>query len=137
MALGDGSYANLPGLQELPDPMTSVMWGSWLEINPNTAKSLGVADGDMVEVRTTEGAVTVPAVLYPAIRPDVIAIPCGQGHLSYGRYGTKTGANAALLNPLASVVEGMTVRARVLKADGKSNLIRFGTDLQEQMEQRR
>lgn len=134
MAVGDGSFANLPSLQELPDPMTSVMWGSWVELNPQTARSLGVADGDLVEVRTTEGAVTVPAILYPAIRPDVVAMPYGQGHSAYGRYGSSTGANAALLNPLA--LEGMTVRARVSKVEGKANLIRFGTDLQQTMEKK-
>jgi anaerobic selenocysteine-containing dehydrogenase len=135
MTLGDGSFANLPALQELPDTMTSVMWGSWLEINPQTARTLGVADGDLVEVRTTEGAVTVPAVLYRAIRPDVIAMPYGQGHSAYGRYGS-TGANAALLNPLALDAEGTTIRARVSKVDGKANLIRFGTELQQRMEKR-
>ena len=135
MTLGDGSFANLPALQELPDTMTSVMWGSWLEINPQTARTLGVADGDLVEVRTTEGAVTVPAVLYRAIRPDVIAMPYGQGHSAYGRYGS-AGANAALLNPLAIDAEGTTVRARVSKVEGKANLIRFGTELQQRMEKR-
>ena len=136
MTLGDGTFANLPWLQELPDPMTSVMWGSWLEINPQTARSLGIADGDLVEVRTTEGTVTVPAVLYRAIRPDVIAMPYGQGHSAYGRYGSSTGANAALLNSLALNAEGATVRARVSKVAGKANLIRFGTDLQELMEKK-
>ena len=137
MALGDGSFANLPGLQELPDPMTTVMWGSWLEINPQTARSLGVADGELVEVRTTEGAVTVPAVLYPAIRTDVIAMPYGQGHSAFGRYGSSTGANAALLNHLALDAKGTTVRARVSKASGAAKIIRFGTELQERMEKRR
>jgi len=137
IALGDGAFANLPGLQELPDPMTSVMWGSWLEINPQTAKSIGITDGDIVEVRTTEGAVTVPAVLYPAIRPEVVAMPYGQGHSAYGPYASNRGVNAALLNPLALTAEGMTVRAKVSKIDGTANLIRFGTDLQEHMETRR
>jgi anaerobic selenocysteine-containing dehydrogenase len=137
MALGDGSFANLPSLQELPDPMTSVMWGSWLEINPQTAKSLGIADGDLVEIRTTEGSLMAPAVLYRAIRPDVIAMPYGQGHSAYGRYGDSTGANAALLNYLALDVEGMTVRARVSKVGGAAKIIRFGTDLMEHMESKR
>ncbi|HSE36009.1 MAG TPA: molybdopterin-dependent oxidoreductase, partial [Blastocatellia bacterium] len=47
LALALGEHANLPLLQELPDPMVSVMWGTWVEINPNTAKALGIADGDM------------------------------------------------------------------------------------------
>jgi menaquinone reductase, molybdopterin-binding-like subunit len=136
IALGKGLFANLPSLQELPDPMTSAMWGSWVEINPRTAASLGIADADLVEVRTTEGSVTVPAVLYQAIRPDVIAMPHGQGHEAYGRYASGRGANAAWLNPFALSTQGMTVRAKLIKLDGNADLIRFGTDLQERMEKK-
>jgi anaerobic selenocysteine-containing dehydrogenase len=132
LALGGGEFANLPALQELPDPMTSVMWGSWVEINPKTATSLGIADGDLVEVSTQHGSLRVPAVVYPAIRPDVIAMPYGQGHSSFGRYATNRGANPAVLNP---GLQG-TVRAKVSKVEGKANLIRFGTDLQERMEKK-
>jgi menaquinone reductase, molybdopterin-binding-like subunit len=131
-ALGNGTFANLPALQELPDPMTSVMWGSWVEINPKTARSLGIADGDLVEVSTEHGSVRVPAVLYPAIRPDVIAMPYGQGHTGYARYATNRGANPAVLNP---GLQG-TVSAKISKVAGKATLIRFGTDLQQLMEKK-
>ena len=46
----DGSAAHLPWLQELPDPMTSAMWSSWVEINPQTAAKLNIGQGDIVEV---------------------------------------------------------------------------------------
>src|SRR5262249_30326160 len=71
-ALGKGELAHIAALQELPDPMTSVMWGSWVEINPKTAESLGLADGDLVEVTTPNGSLRVPALLYSGIRPEVI-----------------------------------------------------------------
>ena len=132
-ALGVGGLANLPALQELPDPMTSIIWGSWVEINPKTAISLGIADGELIEVSTEHGSVRLPAVVYPAIRPDVIAMPYGQGHAAYGRYATNRGVNPAVLNP---GYQG-TVRARVTKVAGKADLIRFGTELQERMEKRR
>ena len=133
---GDGSFANLPRLQELPDSMTGVMWGSWVEINPKTAASLGIADGDLVEVTTQHGSVRAPAVLYPAIRPDTIAMPFGQGHTAYGRYAKNRGANAALLLPPSHSNEQVetSVRAKITKAAGEANLIRFGTDLLEKIE---
>lgn len=137
-ALGFGEQANLPTLQELPDPMTSVMWGSWVEINLKTAGSLGINDGDIVDVQTPNGSVRLPALLYPGIRPDVIAIPFGQGHSGYGRYAKGRGSNAAsLLAPSDGGPEvGATARARVVKTSGKAELIRFGTDLQERMEKK-
>ncbi|HXG93691.1 MAG TPA: molybdopterin-dependent oxidoreductase [Blastocatellia bacterium] len=132
--LGLGEQANLPLLQEMPDPMTSVMWGSWVEINPKAAAGLGIADGDLVEVATPHGSVRAPAVLYPAIRPDVIAMPFGQGHTSYGRYASARGANALSLINLGMALE--TVRAKIAKISGGAKLIRFGTDEWERMEKK-
>jgi anaerobic selenocysteine-containing dehydrogenase len=89
----DGRNAALPWLQQLPDPMTTAVWGSWLEINPQTAARLGIAQGDLVEVRSEAGALQVPAVLYPGIHPDMLAMPLGQGHTGLGRYADDRGRN--------------------------------------------
>jgi anaerobic selenocysteine-containing dehydrogenase len=92
-ALYDGRGAPLPWLQQLPDPMTTVVWDSWVEINPTTAADLGLGFGDLVEVTSPRGSVLVPAVIYPGIRPDMVAIPLGQGHREMGRYAKGRGVN--------------------------------------------
>jgi len=137
-SFGDGSFANVPALQELPDPMTSAMWGSWVEINPKTASSMGISDGNIVDVQTPNGSVRLPALLYPGIRPDVLAIPFGQGHSGYGRYAKGRGSNAASLFAPSDggATLGATSRARLLKTNSSAELIRFGTDLQELMEEK-
>ena len=89
----DGRGANLPWLQELPDPMTSVVYGSWAELNPATMAALGISDGDVLEVTSPNGTVRVPALAFPAIRPGILAMPVGQGHSDYGRYASNRGAN--------------------------------------------
>ena len=108
---GDGEYilmpyvsptlaeagANKPWLQELPDPTTTVMWNSWLEINPKTAEELGFANDEVVKVTSPFGDLEVTVLIYPAIRPDVVAIPFGQGHSAYGRYAENRGVNPAKL----------------------------------------
>jgi anaerobic selenocysteine-containing dehydrogenase len=134
-ALGHGQHANLPWLQELPDPMTAAIWGSWVELNPKTAERLGIKDGDLVELRTEKGSARLPAVLYPAIRPDVIAMPYGQGHTAYGMYAAGRGINPAVLG--ATVNGAATIWAKVTKAEGGPALIRFGTNLPEKPETRR
>jgi anaerobic selenocysteine-containing dehydrogenase len=48
--LSDGSLAHLPWLQETPDPLSTAMWSSWVEINTKTAERLGIKQGDQVEV---------------------------------------------------------------------------------------
>ena len=103
---GEGVGANLPWVQELPDPQTSVAYGSWAEVNPATADELGLKDGDVVELSSPAGTLTVPVVLYPGVRPDVIAMPLGHGHKEYGRYARGRGVNAASL--LAAERDGAT-----------------------------
>jgi anaerobic selenocysteine-containing dehydrogenase len=89
----DGALANLPWLQQLPDVLSTAMWSSWLEINPQTAARLNIQQGDLVEVSSEHGKVRAPALLSPGIAPDVVAMPVGQGHEQYGRYATGRGAN--------------------------------------------
>jgi anaerobic selenocysteine-containing dehydrogenase len=48
-----------------------------------------------VRIVSPFGAVEVSVYLYPAIRPDVIAMPFGQGHSAYGRYAEGRGVNPA------------------------------------------
>lgn len=82
----DGRGTHLPWLQQLADPMTTTVWDAWVEINPATAQQLGISHGDLVEVNSPVGTIELPAVIYPGIRPEVVAIPLGQGHQAGGRY---------------------------------------------------
>ena len=64
-AFADGRAAHLPWLQEMPDPMTTVMWGSWVEINPETAHKLDIHEGDVLTITSPQGSIELPAFLYP------------------------------------------------------------------------
>ncbi len=129
--LHDGRGANLPWLQELPDPTTSVVYGSWVEINPVTAGKLGLTEGDLVEVQSPHGSITAPVYVYPAIMPDVIAMPIGQGHAEFGRYAKNRGANP--LKILAPQMEAHTgslawgaTRVNVVATGRKQKLVKTG-----------
>src|SRR4029077_8737080 len=102
----DGSLSHLPWLQELPDPITSGMWSSWVEINPKTAAMLNVALGDIVEVTSPVGSLKSPVFVNPALAPDVIAMPVGQGHTNFTRYASGRGQNPVEI--LAAVNEAQT-----------------------------
>jgi molybdopterin-containing oxidoreductase family iron-sulfur binding subunit len=95
----DGRGANKPWLQELPDALTTVVWDSWVEINPETARALGVGEGDFVSVESTVGKVEAQVFVYDGIRRDTVAIAVGQGHTSYGRYAKGAGVNPIELLP--------------------------------------
>lgn len=92
-AFYDGRGAALPWLQQLPDPMTTVVWDSWIEINPLTAEKLEIKFGDLVEVTSSRGSLRAPAVIFPGIRPDMVAMPIGQGYKDLGRYASGRGVN--------------------------------------------
>jgi anaerobic selenocysteine-containing dehydrogenase len=94
---GDGSGANYPWLQETPDPSTTVTWNSWVEINPKTAEELGLENDDVVQISSPAGMVEASVYKYPAIRPDTVAIPFGQGHTALGRYAEGRGVNPSVL----------------------------------------
>jgi anaerobic selenocysteine-containing dehydrogenase len=91
--LSDGSGANIPWLQGSPEPMTTISWQTWVEINPKTADKLDVENGDIVKIESPHGEIEVPVYIFPAIRPDTIAIPFGQGHSDYGRYAQDRGSH--------------------------------------------
>ena len=102
-AFHDGAVAHLPWLQELPDPLTSAMWCSWVEINERRAEELGIHQGDILEISSTQGSLRAPAFLSPGIAPDVIAIPVGQGHTNFTRYATNRGVNPITILAPATV----------------------------------
>jgi len=86
-------------MQELPDPVSKLVWHSWLEINPLTAAARGLVNGDVVSVTSPHGAVEVPVWLYPGIREDAVALAMGNGHTASGRYADGNGVNALDLLP--------------------------------------
>jgi anaerobic selenocysteine-containing dehydrogenase len=134
----DGSVAHLPWLQELPDPMTSAMWSSWVELNPKTAEELGIRQGDLVEITSSIGALRAPAFVSPALAPNVIAMPVGQGHQTFTRIASGRGVNpieilAPVTEPETGALAWAATRvkiARVGGADGR--LILFAGETREQ-----
>jgi anaerobic selenocysteine-containing dehydrogenase len=130
-ALYDGRGAPLPWLQQLPDPMTTSVWDSWVEINPATASRLGISQGDLVEVSSPQGSLRLPAVIYPGIRPDMVAIPLGQGHRGGGRYAQGRGVNPLQL--LVASINGKSpqpawhaTRVRLARISAEGELVTAG-----------
>ncbi|HVP30681.1 MAG TPA: molybdopterin dinucleotide binding domain-containing protein, partial [Myxococcota bacterium] len=131
--LADGAGANRPWLQETPDPTTTVMWNTWVEIHPDTAAKLGVTDDDLVRVTSPFGEIEVSVYRYPAIRPDTLAIPFGQGHTALGRYAQGRGTNLAKLLGLRLNTAGdlayTALKVKVEKTGRKKPLARLESRL--------
>jgi hypothetical protein len=94
-SIGDGRLAAAPWAQQTPDPISSASWSTWAEINSKRAEELGIKEGDVLLIRSTSGEIEALAYPHPAIRPDVIGIPIGQGRTKGvgGRYAEDRGSN--------------------------------------------
>src|SRR5881296_1941116 len=111
--LHDGRGANKPWLQEIPDPVSKIAWHSWVEVHPDTAAKWGLATGDFLLLKSSFGAQKFPAWITSSIRPDVLAVPTGQGHSAYGRYAKDRSANAfELLGTQVNSYGGRTFAVR-------------------------
>ncbi|OBH44947.1 molybdopterin-dependent oxidoreductase [Mycobacterium mantenii] len=87
---------NVPALMKGKDRCT-------LLIHPDDAARCGIADGDMVTVKSEAGEIKVPVEVTESIRPGVVSMPHGWGH---GKPGTRMsvannspGANTNVLSP--------------------------------------
>lgn len=94
--LYDGRHANKPWAQEVPEPLSSYTWGTWVELHPETAASMGLSEKDEVTVTTAAGSINAAWFGSPSIRKDTVAVVLGNGHERSGRY-TRFGANAMKL----------------------------------------
>jgi anaerobic selenocysteine-containing dehydrogenase len=134
----DGRGANLPWMQELPDPVSSAMWGLPVEIDPKTADKLKVSTGDWLRVESENGHLEAPAYVHPAAIPGVVSMAIGNGHTHYGRYASGRGANPlAIVQPVWEPATGTlafgATRVRVAKLERKpGELIQFSPQDKEQ-----
>ncbi len=113
--LGDGTLANVAWLQELPDPVTKIVWDNYACVSLKTSESLRLKEGDLVEVKVGEKKLTLPAHIQPGLHDDVIAIAVGYGRTACGKVGNLVGADAY---KLSSVKDG-TVLFSGLKTEIK------------------
>ncbi|MBP3959257.1 TAT-variant-translocated molybdopterin oxidoreductase [Gemmata sp. G18] len=77
-ALYDGSGAMNPWLQEMPDPITKLVWDNAAILSPATATAFGVAQNDIVEIRLGESTLAVPVFVLPGQADYSVALPFGQ-----------------------------------------------------------
>ncbi|AIL43937.1 TAT-variant-translocated molybdopterin oxidoreductase [Elizabethkingia anophelis] len=102
-AIGDGTQANNPWLQELPDPITRMSWDNYITISPADAKKLDIdndlnarmqLDGSIVNL-TVNGVTLkdVPVFIQPGQADGSIGLALGYGKTDNGEVA-KTGINA-------------------------------------------
>ncbi len=96
--VGNGSQANNPLLQELPDPITKATWDNYVTISQKDAAAKGFTmdDGTTQIANLTVGGATVevPVVIQPGQAIGTLGIPLGYGRTKVGKVAENIGVNA-------------------------------------------
>jgi MoCo/4Fe-4S cofactor protein with predicted Tat translocation signal len=115
VGLRDGSQANNPWLQELPDPITKVTWDNYASISKYNADQWKVADGDTVNVTVGNLKLeNVPVLVQPGQARDTVGIALGYGRdekvgkvikeaKGFNTYPTRSFVNEAYTNVAGNI----------------------------------
>jgi len=130
-SITDGAGAHLPWLQATPDPVTTSVWETWIEIGPETARNLSLAEGDYTQIMSSPDSVLeAPVYINPLMPAGIVAVPLGQGHKFYTRYARDRGINvASLLAPISEKETGAlawaATRVKLIKTTKHRPLSKF------------
>ena len=110
--LHDGRWANNGWLQELPETITKITWDNALLLSPVSARSLGVADGEVAAVSAGGTTVELPVYVVPGQAAGVAAAWLGHGRQAAGQVGNGVGVDLYPLRTTAAphVVAGVEIR---------------------------
>jgi molybdopterin-containing oxidoreductase family iron-sulfur binding subunit len=109
----DGRYNNNGWLQELPDPVTKIVWDNAILISRKTARELGVKSSDVVEVKLRDRTVRGPIWVQPGFADYSLGLALGYGREKTGRVGHGAGFNAYPLrtSDAQNIAVGATIRS--------------------------
>jgi anaerobic selenocysteine-containing dehydrogenase len=92
LTLASGGTALTPWLLEHLGVLTGHAWETWVEINPETARGLGLPSGQRVRVESPAGAFDATLRLFAGAQPGVVNVPYGL-HTRVDGWGEPRGAN--------------------------------------------
>lgn len=98
-ALGNGSQANNPLLQELPDPITKAVWDHYVTIAPKDAGELTNPESFTKFATITANGKTIklPVLIQPGQATGTLGIALGYGRTKAGKVADNSGINAYTL----------------------------------------
>ncbi len=127
-AIHDGRFANNGWLQELPDPVSKLVWDNAVAMSRTDAAALGVSEGDLVSVKGGGRSVDLPVLVQPGMAEGVLAVTLGHGRTTGGKIIEEAGG--VNVSPLmgASTAPRLASGVRISKAAGSRKLVRTQTE---------
>ena len=119
-SVGDGRFSNNGWLNELPNPVSKIVWDNYASISLKTATDLNVKTSDFIEILSGNRKLKIPVNIQPGCADNTITIELGYGRINSGTISDGVGFNANVL--LSQFTEpGMSAwlyPVKVRKADG-------------------
>lgn len=123
-SLGDGKFANNGWLQELPHPVSKIVWDNYASISAESAKELGVDSNDIVEISINGNKISIPVFVQPGMADKTIAIELGYGRTKAGKIGSGKGFNViGLISKAPSISPWLYNNASITKTSDTYELI--------------
>ena len=98
----DGSVANNAWLQELPKPLTKVVWDNFVSVSPRLAQREQLKQGDVVVVEIGGQRVEGPVWVLPGQADGTVAVTLGYGRSAQDQLCDGIGYNAYAVRSSAS-----------------------------------
>ncbi len=73
----DGRSADLPLLNEIPDPLTTISYGKWVSISEKTARKDKLRDGDELQISSSKMSVKLPVKIQEGLAEGVYTVHQG------------------------------------------------------------
>ena len=127
-ALLDGRFGGNGWLQELPDPVSTLVWDNAAVLGVSTAAKLGLSEGDLALVKAGGKELRLPVLVQPGVAAGVVVTTLGHGRKMPDGVGDQAGFNAALLmSGQGAATPWLALDATVAAAGGKYKLVRTQT----------
>ena len=98
----DGTHADLAWLQELPKPLTKVVWDNVVAVSPRHAEREGIATGDVLRIEAEGRAIEGPAWILPGQADDTVTLTLGYGRAVPDHLSRGLGYDAGPLRPVGT-----------------------------------
>jgi MoCo/4Fe-4S cofactor protein with predicted Tat translocation signal len=124
----DQGLANVPWLQEFPDPVTKICWDNYATFSPADAAQEKIKESQVVELTANGKTIKVPAHIQPGQALGVIGLAVGYGRLGAGQIADGVGVNAY---EFANWKDGQTVTSGIRAEVKKTSSMDWLASVQE------
>ncbi len=116
VAIADGSSANNPWLQELPDPIAKISWDNFAAVPVKWAEENGVVNESVITINGIE----LPVFVQPGQAADTVSVALGYGREIAGKVGNGVGKNMFALSSVQNGAKKLWLSGADVQTTGKT-----------------